>query len=76
MGHGVAPRSGQAPADLEDLLGVEDPVVGLEEGLDGGLVNLHLGAAHAEGAPASEAVTVDTAIGGLDAGDPPPEERR
>src|SRR5438105_4437475 len=48
----------QAAADLEDFFGVEHFVVRLEEGAQGLLVDLHLGRADAERAPALHAVVV------------------
>src|SRR5262245_32624405 len=59
--------SAERPPQFEDLLGVKDLVVGGEEFLDGALVDLHLGAANAQGAPGADAAAVGALVGGLEA---------
>ncbi len=54
----MAHLASQRLADLQHLLGVQHLVVGLEQPADGGLVDLHLRAADADGAVAELAVAL------------------
>src|SRR5690242_4775863 len=56
-----------SPAQLQDLLGVEHLVVGGEQLLDGPLVDLHLGGAHAKRSPGADAIALCAFVVRLDA---------
>src|SRR5206468_2352093 len=54
--------SSERPGEAVDLLGVEHLVVALEQAGDGRPVDLHLGAAHAEGAVTEDALVLGAAV--------------